>query len=53
MLCSYVAGQLTFTVEVRFFAAIKALYIMPAGTKDHVDVVLISECQMVTWRSAL
>ncbi len=53
MLCSYVAGRLTFTAEVRYFVAIKALYIMPAGTKDLVDIVLVSECQMVTaWKSA-
>ncbi len=53
MLCSYVAGPLTFTAEVCYFAAIEALYIMPAGTKNLVDIVLVSECQMVTaWRSA-
>ena len=53
MLCSYVAGHLTFTAEVRYFVAIKALYIMPAGTKGLVDIVLVSEYQMVTaWRSA-
>lgn len=28
----------TFTVEVHFFAAIKALYITPAGTTDLVEV---------------
>ncbi len=33
MLCSYVAGQLTSTAEVRYFSAMKALYIVPSRYK--------------------